>query len=63
MLKIGAKAILGVMSTGLLALAAWAGNAIITNKAEISALKAEKIHMHEDIKEIKKDVKSILRSL
>ena len=63
MIKVGAKAILGVMTTGLLALAAWAGNAIVSNKADISALKAEKILMHEDIKEIKKDVKSILRSL
>lgn len=60
-MKSGAKAILGVMLSGLLALGAWAGNSIIKNKVEISALKTYKVYIHEDIKEIKEDVKALLK--
>ena len=58
-----AKAILGVMFSGLLALAAWAGNAIVKNKVAISALRTDKIHMHDDIREVKGDVKELLRRI
>lgn len=56
-----AKAILGVMFSGLLALAAWAGNSVIRNQVAIRGLEVSKKAMHEDIKEIKQDVKSLLR--
>ena len=56
-----AGAILTTMFAGLLALAAWAGSAIVENKVNIKELKTEKVNMHEDIIEIKKDVKALLR--
>ena len=56
-----AGAILTTMFAGLLALAAWAGSAIVENKVQIKELRTEKVNMHEDIKEIKEDVKLLLR--
>lgn len=51
----------GILSTMALGLAAWAGTAIIKNKVEIQALHIYKTEMVNDIKEIKDDVKILIR--
>lgn len=57
------KGAISILSTMLLGLAAWAGNSIIENRVKITELKTGGKYMHQDIRDIKSDVKTILRKL
>jgi len=58
MMKRGA---ISILTTMLLGLAAWAGTAIIENRVNISELKTGGKYMHQDVRDIKADVKILLR--
>lgn len=49
-----------ILTTMVLGLAAWAGSNISKNTSEIAKLKVHKQYMHNDIREIKADVKKLL---
>ena len=53
----------GILTTMLTGLLAWAGNAIVELETRATKLELHKIYMHQDIKEIKRDVKDILREI
>jgi len=53
----------GILTTMLTGLLAWAGNTINELDNRTTKLELHKTYMHEDIKEIKQDVKLILRRI
>jgi len=53
----------GILTTMLTGLLAWAGNTINELDNRATKLELHKKYMHEDIREIKRDVKVILREI
>jgi len=53
----------GILITMLLGLAAWAGARIVDNGGRIIRLETKVELYHNDIKEIKSDVKKLLRGI
>ena len=52
-----------ILTTMLLGLFAWAGSSIVENSNNISRLEAEEQNTTELLKEVRGDVKAILRAL
>ena len=54
------KGAITILTTMILGVLAVAGSQIIDNTKDLSYMKAEEKNMHEDIREIKNDVKKLL---
>ena len=50
-----------ILTTILLGLSAFAGNAIFENAKSISSIKTKEGILYDDVKEIKKDIKQLLQ--